>query len=70
MNLNQKYASVKLPSLDEFISFYNTVINRYKATYGNSKSKHSWSQQDVIMLLWVINWVYNKKSVNPIEFGK
>ena len=70
MNLNQKYASIELPSLNEFITFYNTVINRYKSTYGNSKSKHSWSQQDIVILLWIVNWLYNKNLTNPINFSK
>jgi hypothetical protein len=61
MNLNKKFDSIKLPSLNEFVSYYHTIINRYKTTYGNSKLKHSWSQQDVVILLWITNWLFVKK---------
>lgn len=68
MNLNKKFDSIKLPSFNEFVSYYDTVINRYKTTYGNLKLKHSWSQQDVAILLWIINWLFVKKQVNPLNF--
>lgn len=68
MNLSPKNSAIHLPAKEEFISFYNEVINRYKFTYRNSKVKHSWSQQDVVILLWLTNWQYSRKRVHPIDF--
>ena len=70
MNLSPKNSVIHLPAKEEFISFYNEVINRYKFTYRNSKVKHSWSQQDVVILLWLANWQYSRKRVHPIDFER
>lgn len=70
MNLNQKYSEIQLPTIEQFIPFYNSILIKYKTTYASHKIKHSWSQHDIIILLWIVNWLYQTSSVEPINFSK
>lgn len=70
MNLSFKYSHVELPSKEEFVPIYRKIIQKYRLSYVNGRVKKSWSQLDVLTLLWLVNWVYRNTGIHPVDFSK
>lgn len=68
MDLNQRYSQIKLPKFEDFVNYYLSVMKKYISTYGNDKTKFSWGQHDIIILLWSINYTKHKKTTHPLYF--
>ena len=68
MNLSPRYSNIELPAKEDFVSLYEKTLQRYRVSYGNNKVKRSWSQHDVTILLWMINWIFRSTNIHPLDF--